>query len=178
MTQNAPPRLFSDEEIRAGYRREQQVRRDIREYLDKRIAPQVDKLRATFERERMKLRAAFAAEGFETADPCMRATFDTAGKELERLIMLCGTDAASESQQRIVVVAREHPERILSMLEAVYESPAINKFWRHHAKTHHGDAKAQLGVAGHGLLGQLVREYFENIPDISDLRGKFDRGRG
>jgi hypothetical protein len=105
-------------------------------------------------------------------------TLQLAATMLDQTIDLYANGIANRSQTYIVESLIEDRRRVHDILDAAMKDANVDKFWRHHTKTHKKDAATPeeenrpiLGEAGKGLLGEIIRRHYAEIPVVADITG-------
>lgn len=169
--------LFRKGAISESLANEAELKRKMRAVMDEHLAPHTDSIHAATQRAIIKFRAGTFLHTHTYTDARQRITIGLAGAEFERMVDLFGMGRANESQLRVVASVLENPDRLTDVVEASMKLPGVNRFWRWHAKTHDMSKPVELSEAGKGLLGQILRDHYATIPDITDLHGRSDRRR-
>lgn len=96
---------------------------------------------------------------------------------LEKIVDRYAAGEVNDSEKRIVHTLFENRDAVHPILQAVRQSPSIDRFWRHEKRLHGGIFPEVLGPVATAKLHALVAEHFATIPAVEDLVGKPQRSR-
>jgi hypothetical protein len=171
MSQASTRPLFSEVYFREQRQRFLQQQRENARIVETHLERIIEPIRAVSYAAKMELRTSPELASIHYDHSLQAITAGIAAEEIQRLIALCIEGTANESQQRVIAGLRENPKQLREVLISAYQAPAVERFWRHHANTHRHAYVPEPGKMGREMLARLVREHFETIPGITDLRG-------